>query len=177
MTCADSSNVFRNDGNCRRDSGRKHHEARNRGPHELRHEALSEVCRSRRGATSAPDCQEHRGEHAHGNQRAHSQYYESHTHTLLGAREPSGPPTAGRSAMGSPAHPRPSLGETAAARFTAGATAKIVGKQRARRTRPVAQSFPVLREVGGDGAGVDAHAASAKGRGAGRQRANEQPST
>jgi hypothetical protein len=70
--------VCRSDGNYRRNSGREDHEARDRGPHELCREALSEGGRGRGGVTSAPDCKEHGAEHAGGNQRAHSQYDESH---------------------------------------------------------------------------------------------------
>jgi hypothetical protein len=75
----------RSDGNYRRDSGCKHHEARDRCPHELRRPALSEGGRVLGGGTSAPDCKEHRGEHTGGNECAHSQYHESHGYNLLRA--------------------------------------------------------------------------------------------
>ena len=79
--------VCRNDGHYRRDRGCKDHEARDRGPHELRREVLSERARDHRSATRAPDCQEHRSEHAGRNQRAHAQNHESHTLHSLGARK------------------------------------------------------------------------------------------
>jgi hypothetical protein len=79
--------------------------------------------------------------------------------------------------MGSPAHPGSSLRDTTADSFTAGAAAKSAGEQSARRVKPAAQSFPSLREVGGDGAGVHAHDVSVEGHEVGRQRANEQRST
>src|SRR6266403_2497140 len=82
-------------------------------------------------------------------------------------------PPGVRTAVGSPAHPRSPLKETAAGGFTASAAAKNVGEQRARRAFPAARSFPPLREVGGDDAGTHRHDVSAKGRGAGRQQANE----
>jgi len=70
--------VAGNDGDCARGSGCKDHEARDRGPHELRREALSRGGPGRRGATSAPDREEHRCDNAGCNQRAHSQCDESH---------------------------------------------------------------------------------------------------
>ena len=56
----------RNDGNHRRYSGCKRHEARDRGPHKLRREALTESERTPGATTSAPDCNEHCGEHSRG---------------------------------------------------------------------------------------------------------------
>jgi len=79
--------VCRNDGHYRRDRGCKDHEARDRGPHKLRREALSERSRGGGGTTSAPDSKEHRDEHAGGDQRAHTQNHETHTLHSLGARK------------------------------------------------------------------------------------------